>query len=189
MSVSTDGFYKKHLTNLAEWKKMGEANIFPPESHLELINGEIIETAPIGSNHSGHLNRLNRVLSLLASSQAIISIQNPLQLNDLSEPEPDLMLLKPNADFYSSQHPDSTDVLLLIEVSDNSLSYDQNSKLRLYALHNIPEYWILNVNDTCLEVYRQPYDGLYAEKTTLRAGDRITLSQLDNISIDIADIL
>ena len=68
MSVSTNGFYKKHLTNLAEWKKMGEANIFPPESHLELINGEIIETAPIGSNHSGHLNRLNRVLSLLASS-------------------------------------------------------------------------------------------------------------------------
>ena len=94
------------------------------------------------------------------------------------------MLLKPNTDFYSSQHPDSTDDLLLIEVSDNSLSYDQNSKLRLYALHNIPEYWILNVNDTCLEVYRQPYDGLYAEKTTLRAGDRITLSQLDNISID-----
>jgi Uma2 family endonuclease len=140
MSVSSDGFYKKHLTNLAEWKKLGEANIFPPESRLELINGEIIEIAPIGSNHAGHLNRLNHVLAPLTSIQAIISVQNPLQLSDLSEPEPDLMLLKPNADFYSSRHPKATDVLLLIEVSESSLAYDQNQKLRLYALHNIPEY-------------------------------------------------
>jgi Uma2 family endonuclease len=189
MSVSTDDFYKKHLTNLAEWKKLGEANIFPPGSRLELINGEIIEMAPIGSNHSGHINKLTQLLVRLVSNQAIVSVQNPVQLNDLSEPEPDLMLLKPNSDFYSSQHPNASHVLLLIEVADSSLKFDQNQKLRLYALHNIPEYWLLNINDSCLEVYRQPHDGLYAEKTTLRTGDKITLSQLNTISIDLTEIL
>ncbi|MCK4841111.1 MAG: Uma2 family endonuclease [Methylococcales bacterium] len=189
MSVSTENFYKKHLTNLAEWKKLGEANIFPPGSRLELINGEIIEMAPIGSNHSGHINRLNQLLARFIANQAIVSVHNPVQLGDLSEPEPDLMLLKPNADFYSSQHPDASHVLLLIEVADSSLKFDQNQKLRLYALHNIPEYWLLNVNDACLEVYSQPHNGLYAEKTTLRSGDEITLSQLSNINIKIADIL
>ncbi len=188
MPLSSASF-KIHLTNLAEWKKLGEANIFPPESRLELINGEIIEMAPIGSNHSGHLNRLIHFLAQLTRSQANISVQNPLQLSDLSEPQPDLMLLKPNADFYSSRHPVASDVLLLIEVSDSSLAFDQNQKLRLYALHNIPEYWLLNIKDACLEVYRQPHDGVYAEKTTLRAGDKITLSQLTEINIDIADIL
>jgi len=189
MSASTEGFYKRHLTNLAEWKKLGEANIFPPGSRLELINGEIIEMAPIGSNHSGHINKLTQILVKLASNQAVVSVQNPVQLNDLSEPEPDLMLLKPNPDFYSAHHPDASHVLLLIEVADSSLKFDQNQKLRLYALHNIPEYWLLNIKDACLEVYRQPYDGLYAEKTTLRAGDNITLSQLNDININIADIL
>ncbi|MCK5120383.1 MAG: Uma2 family endonuclease [Methylococcales bacterium] len=189
MSVSTESSYKKHLTNLAEWKKLGEANIFPPESRLELINGEIIEMAPIGSNHSGHINRLTQIFVRLVSNQAVVSVQNPVQLDDLSEPEPDLMLLKPSSDFYSSHHPDASHVLLLIEVADSSLQFDQNQKLRLYAIHKIPEYWLLNIKDLCLEVYRQPHDGLYAEKTTLRAGDKITLSQLNNMSINIADIL
>jgi Uma2 family endonuclease len=189
MSVSTKDFYKKHLTNLAEWKKLGEANIFPPECHLELINGEIIEMAPIGSHHASHLKRLINVFSAITHDVAIIAAQDPVQLGDLSEPEPDFMLLRPSSDFYYENHPVGNDVFLIIEIAESSLQFDQNQKLRLYALHNIPEYWLLNVNDACLEVYRQPYDGLYAEKTTLRSGDKITLSQLDTISIHIDTIL
>ena len=117
------------------------------------------------------------------ANNALINSQNPLQLGDLSEPEPDFMLLKPNADFYSSRHPNADDVLLLIEVADSSLTFDQNQKLRLYALHGIPEYWLLNLNDLSLEVYRKPNGEVYAEKTTLRAGDTITLSQLPEINI------
>jgi Uma2 family endonuclease len=180
---------RKHLTDLDEWQRLGEANIFPPGSRLELIEGEILEMAPIGSNHAGHLKRLNHLLSNLVFGKAILSVQDPLQLGDLSEPEPDFMLLKPNADFYCSRHPNADDVLLLIEVADSSLSFDQNQKLRLYAQHNIPEYWLMNLNDSCVEVYRQPHGDCYAEKTTLRAGDTVSLSQLENISIDIADIL
>jgi len=189
MSASTEDFYKRHLTNLAEWKKLGEANIFPPGSRLELINGEIIEMAPIGSHHASHLKRLIKVFSTPIQDSAIIAAQDPLELGDLSEPDPDFMLLQPHSDFYYENHPVASDVFLLIEISDSSLKFDQNQKLRLYALHNIPEYWLLNIKDACLEVYRQPYDGLYAEKTTLRAGDNITLSQLNDININIAEIL
>ena len=180
---------RKHLTDIREWQKLGEANIFPPGSRIELIEGEILEMAPIGCNHSGHLNRIMNFLTPLLNQRAIISVQNPLQLGDLSEPEPDFMLLKPNNDFYSSRHPNADDVLLLIEVADSSLSFDQNQKLRLYARHNIPEYWLMNLNDSCVEVYHQPHDDCYGEKTTLRVGDTVTLSQLNQITINIADIL
>ncbi|TAL43792.1 MAG: Uma2 family endonuclease [Methylovulum sp.] len=179
----------KHLTNLDEWRRLGEANIFPPDSRLELINGEILEMAPIGPNHAGHLKRINNLLTLLVAGKAIVSVQDPLQLGDLSEPEPDFMLLKPNADFYSSRHPNAGDVLLLVEIADTSLKFDQNQKLRLFALHGIPEYWLLNLNDSCLEVYRKPRGEVYAEKNTLQAGDSVTLSQLPDISIQVSAIL
>jgi len=189
MSVTTENFYKKHLTNLDEWKRLGEANIFPPGSRVELINGEIIDMAPIGSHHASHLKRLINIFSGLTQGSAIIAAQDPVQLGDLSEPEPDFMLLHPSPDFYYENHPTASDVFLLIEIADKSLKFDQNQKLRLYALHNIPEYWLLNIKDSCIEVYRQPHDGLYAEKTTLYTDDKITLSQLNNISINISDIL
>jgi Uma2 family endonuclease len=179
----------KHLTNLDEWRRLGEANIFPPGSHVELIDGEILDMAPIGSNHAGHVIRLLNFFAPLLNNKAIINSQNPLQLGDLSEPEPDFMLLKPNADFYSSRHPVAEDVLLLIEVADSSLKFDQNQKLRLYALHGIPEYWLLNLNDCCLEVYRKPLGENYAEKTTLYANDQVTISQLPEFTIQISSIL
>jgi Uma2 family endonuclease len=180
---------RKHLTDIYEWQKLGEANIFPPDSRIELIEGEILEMAPIGFNHSGHLNRINKLFSKLIPDDVVISVQNPLQLGDLSEPEPDFMLLKPHNDSYSSRHPTADDVLLLIEVADSSLSFDQNQKLRLYARFNIPEYWLMNLNDACVEVYRQPHGDCYGEKTTLRVGDTVTLSQLNQVIINIADIL
>ncbi|WP_333875996.1 Uma2 family endonuclease [Methylobacter sp.] len=188
MTIATTNV-RKHLTDIKEWQKLGEANIFPPGSRLELIDGEILEMAPIGSNHSGHLNRINKLFTILTANCANTSVQNPLRLGDLSEPEPDFMLLKPNNDFYCSCHPNADDVLLLIEVADSSLSFDQNQKLRLYASHSVPEYWLMNLNDSCVEVYRQPHGDCYGEKTTLRVGDTITLSQLNQITINITDIL
>jgi len=188
--MTTSNTVRKHLTDIYEWQRLGEANIFTPNSHLELIDGEILEMAPIGFYHAGHLKRLNQLFSrLLTQNQAVISIQDPLQLSDLSEPEPDFMLLRPDTDDYMSRHPNANDVLLLIEVADSSLYYDQNEKLRLYARHAIAEYWLLNLNDYCLEVYRQPHNNLYQQKTTLRKGDTITLSQLNTITLNISDIL
>ncbi|MEY4211377.1 MAG: hypothetical protein RLZ92_1758 [Pseudomonadota bacterium] len=182
-------FPQKHLTDLAEWHRMGEAGIFPPESHLELIEGEILTMAPIGFNHSGQVNRLNRIFNQLVADQTIISIQNPLQLGDLSEPEPDLVLLKPEADDYSNRHPNANDVLLIIEVSDSTLRFDRGQKLRLYANHQIPEYWIVNLIDHCLEVYRQPDNGDYLDKTVRGKTDQINLLALPEIKVAVESIL
>ena len=177
----------KHKTDINEWHKMGEAGVFNHRS-VELIDGEILDMSPIGFNHSGHLNRLNNYFYSLVFGKAIISVQNPLQLSRFSEPEPDLMLLKPHENFYSSRHPTAEDVLLLIEVSDTTLNFDQTQKLRLYATHQIPEYWILNLNDTCLEIYREPYGEVYKEKRTLQTDD-IVLSQLSDVNVCVNVIL
>ncbi|WFP51642.1 Uma2 family endonuclease [Methylomonas sp. EFPC3] len=182
-------FPQKHLTDIAEWHRMGEAGIFPPESRLELIEGEILTMAPIGFNHAGHINRLNHILNRLLGDQAVVSVQNPIQLGDLSEPEPDFLLLKPNADFYTTRHPNAVDVLLLIEVSDSTLRFDREQKRRLYATHQIPEYWIVNLIDNCLEIYRQPDDGDYQKQTTLAKADTVNLVVLPEIQVRVADIL
>jgi len=179
----------KHLTRLDEWRRMGEAGIFPPDSRVELINGEIIEMPPIGFNHAGHIKRINRLLTQLVPENLITSVQDPVQLGELSEPQPDFMLLKADPDFYCTRHPNADDVLLLVEVAELSLAFDQNQKLRLYAEHGILEYWLLNLNDNCLEVYRKPHGEVYAEKTTLYPGDSVTLSQLPDITLSVSAIL
>lgn len=182
-------FPQKHLTNLAEWQRMGEAGIFPPDSRLELIEGEILTMAPIGFNHAGHVSRLNRLFAFLWDKEIEVRVQSPLQLGDLSEPEPDLVLVKPDASDYTTHHPNASDVLLLIEVSDSTLRFDRTQKLRLYATHAIPEYWIVNLIDNCLEVYRQPQDGDYLDKSKLSKTDHIHPLALPDIQIAIANIL
>jgi len=182
-------FPQKHLTDIAEWHRMGEAGIFPPEARLELIEGEILHMAPIGFNHAGHVARLIHALTLRVQGRAIVNSQNPVQLGDLSEPEPDFLLLKPDPDFYTTRHPKAADVLLLIEVSDSTLRFDREQKRRLYATHQIPEYWIVNLIDNCLEIYRQPDDGDYQEQTTLAKADTVNLVALPEIQVRVADIL
>ena len=182
-------FPQKHLTDIAEWHRMGEAGIFPPEARLELIEGEIFTMAPIGFNHAGHIHRLNRIFARLWNEGVDVRIQSPLQLSDLSEPEPDLTLVKPDANDYTTRHPNTSDVLLLVEVSESTLRFDRTQKLRLYATHNIPEYWIVNLIDDCLEVYRQPQDGDYLDKSTLTKADSINLLALPEIQVSVASIL
>ncbi|MBS3964427.1 MAG: Uma2 family endonuclease [Methylomonas sp.] len=182
-------FPQKHLTDLAEWHRMGEAGIFPPNARIELIEGEILHMAPIGFNHAGHVARLIHALTPRVQGQAIVNTQNPVQLGDLSEPQPDFLLLEPDADFYTTRHPTAADVLLLIEVSDSTLRFDREQKRRLYATHRIPEYWIVNLIDHCLEVYRQPENGDYQEQTVLSRSDSLNLVALPSVQIEVASIL
>jgi len=182
-------FPQKHLTDLAEWQRMGEAGIFPPESRMELIEGEILTMAPIGFNHASHVNRLARFFNRLLNDETLVRTQSPLQLGDLSEPEPDLALVCFEASEYSTRHPNAADALLVIEVSDSTLRFDKNQKLRLYATHSIPEYWIVNLIDNCLEVYRQPQDGDYQHKSILSKADSLNLLTIPDIRILVGEIL
>ena len=153
---------------VAEYHRMGEVGILGERDHVELIEGELVAMAPIGSNHHGTINRLNHSLVHAVGDRAIVSVQGPVRLDDFSEPEPDFALLKPRGDFYQDSHAGPADVLLLIEVADTSLNYDRAVKRALYARHSIQELWIVGLAAGEIEVCRRPGPDGYA--ITMRIG-------------------
>jgi Uma2 family endonuclease len=146
---------------------MGKAGVFHPEARIELIHGEIVIMPPIGLRHAAIINRLTKFLVSDVGNQGIVSIQNSFRIPEYSEPEPDILILKPRDDFYAEKFPLPEDILLLIEIADSSLCYDQTTKLTLYAEHNIDEYWIVNLERSILEIYRQPQNKSYLKQTLI----------------------
>lgn len=147
---------------VAEYHRMGEVGILTEDDRVELIEGQLIATSPIGSAHAGTTNKLNRLLVRVVGDRGVVAVGNPVQLDDLSEPQPDFTVLKPRDDDYVRSTPRPSDVLLMIEVADSSLSYDRNVKRSLYARHGIPEYWIVNLAAGEIEVCRAPEGETYA---------------------------
>jgi Uma2 family endonuclease len=168
---------------------MGEAGIFPDDARVELIEGEVIEMNPIGPGHSGRVMRLNAMFHRVLGGQALLSVQNPFQFRPRSQPQPDVMLLRPREDYYTTSHPTAADTLLLIEVSDSSLDYDRKTKAAVYAQAGIAEYWIVNLVDMQLMVYRRPVDGEYRDIQILGKGDSIQPLAFRDVTIDVAEIL
>ncbi|MCE2487883.1 MAG: Uma2 family endonuclease [Desulfurellaceae bacterium] len=135
----------QHRLSADDYHKMGEAGIFDHADRVELIEGRLIDMAPIGSDHAGQLNAvLNRAFARLA----LVSPQNPIRLSEHSEPQPDFAILRLRADFYRTSHPQPSDVLLVIEVADTSIRHDREVKIPLYARHGIPEVWLLDLHNT-----------------------------------------
>ena len=158
-----------------EYHQMAKSGILTEEDRVELINGEIIAMSPINSPHAGHVKRINALFTRLLGEQAVVSVQDPLAIPDLSEPEPDVMLLKPRDDFYVDAHPHPSDVYLLVEVADSSLHLDREIKLPVYAQAQVAETWIVNLIDRQVEVYRSPVVKEYQEKTVVKRGEKITV--------------
>lgn len=152
---------QRHLVTADEYLRMGEKGVFAPNARLELIEGEIVEMAPIGSPHAGRVNILTRLLSRRAGDRAVVSVQNPVIAGERSVPQPDLALLRPRADAYTDSHPTAADVLLIVEVSDTTLAFDLGPKLALYAGCGIPEVWIVDVASRAVRVFREPGAGGY----------------------------
>jgi Uma2 family endonuclease len=153
--------YQKHYFNVEEYYRMAEVGLLSASDRVELIEGEIVEMSPIGSTHGGTVKRSSAFLNRKLGDTVIVGVQDPIQLNDFSEPQPDLALLKPCEDFYSNSHPVPEDVLVVIEVADTSLDYDRNVKLPLYARAGIPEAWLMVLAKDVIEVYSQPKNGKY----------------------------
>lgn len=179
----------KHRFTVAEYEAMGAAGLFHPDQRLELIEGEVVEMAPIGPPHAGVVNRLNRILGRAVGDRAIVSVQSPMRLSDISEPQPDVLVLAPRLDFYGLRHPFPDDVLLAIEVADTTLRWDRTTKALLYARGGVPELWVVDVNGRTVEVSTSPGSDGYAD--TRRAGveDMIALSGLEGVAVRVADIL
>jgi Uma2 family endonuclease len=171
-----------------DYEEMIRLGALTENDRVELIRGEIVAKMPIGDRHLVTVNRLNRLYNRRLGDLVIVSIQNPVRLDD-SEPEPDVSLLRPREDEYASGKPRAADVLLLIEVSDSSLDYDRDVKKPLYAESGITEFWIVNLVDECLEVYRNPQpDGTYQEERVLKRGESTDIVALPGLVVAVDEL-
>jgi Uma2 family endonuclease len=178
----------RRLFTSAEYHAMAEAGILSEDERVELIAGEIVRMAPIGSRHAGCVKRLNRGLSRLGD-RALVSVQDPIALGPSQEPEPDLALLRPREDDYTRSHPTPAEILLVIEVADFSLDYDRTVKIPLYAQAGIPEAWLVNLLQREIQVFRQPSDNGYREVGTLHPGDRLSPQAFPDFELRVEAIL
>jgi Uma2 family endonuclease len=179
----------KYYFSAAEFERMGEAGVFTKDARLELIEGEIIERSPIGSRHAACVKFLSRFLHRAVGDIALVSTQDPIRLNDFSEPEPDLALLRLRDDFYRDAHPTPADVLLIIEVADTTLGYDRQIKAPLYARAGIEETWIVNLAEEQIETYAGLADGSYQTIVNFRRGEEARARTIANLSVGVADVL
>jgi Uma2 family endonuclease len=169
--------------------QMLAAGILTEDDRVELINGELIKMSPIGDLHAACVIRLTMLFTRLVGVAALVSVQNPVRLNDYSEPQPDVALLKPRKDYYAQAKPTPADVLLIVEVADSSIDYDRRVKVPLYARALIPFVWLVDLNADAIEVYSQPANGAYQVLQTARRGDHLTLESLPDLTIMADDIL
>jgi Uma2 family endonuclease len=179
----------RHRLTVDQYHRMVEVGVLAADARVELIDGEIVDMAPIGSRHGSTVKRLNRLFSARVGERAIVAVHDPLRLDALNEPEPDLMLLAPRADFYASAHPAAADVLLLVEVSDTTARYDRQVKLGLYAQHGIPEVWIVDLDHGVLRQYSGPQGDRYTEVTETARPGRLAPLLLPGMDIDASTLL
>ena len=135
-----------------DYHRMAEADIFDPDDRVELIDGEVVKMAPIDSRHAGCVNRLNYLFVSRLGTRAVVAPQNPVEVDDYSEPQPDLVVLRAREDFYSNSHAVADDVLLVVEVSNTTLRFDLGRKADLYLAGGIPEGWVVDVNGGVVHV-------------------------------------
>jgi len=179
---------QRHAVSAQEYLRMGDAGVFAPDARLELIEGEIVEMAPIGSRHAGAVKILNRLFSRLVGDRAIVSVQDPLIVGDRSVPQPDLALLKPRADSYSGAHPTPSDVLLVVEVADTTLTFDIGTKVPLYARHGIPEIWVVDLQERALRVFRDPSANGYRKSFTAAGEESVAAAALPEVVVALSEL-
>jgi Uma2 family endonuclease len=178
---------KKRFT-VDEYHRMGETGIFGPEDRLELIDGEILEMSPIGQRHASRVARATTLFVRTLGDKAVVNPQNPLQLSDWTEPQPDIVILKPRPDFYEHLRPTPGDVLLVMEVSDTTLRFDLKIKLTYFAAASIPEVWIQDVNEDLLHVFREPQGDRYSVSRQLKRGSSISLLAFPGVHFSTGDL-
>jgi Uma2 family endonuclease len=171
-----------------QFEQMGRTGILGPDARVELLDGEMIQMAPIGSRHAAAVDFLSMHFARAIGDAALVRTQNPLRLADDSEPQPDLMLLRPAGDRYRAAHPRPADVLLLIEVADATLAFDRESKLPLYARHGVSEVWIFDLNAERLEIYREPAESGYRRKLERSGTESIAPTALPAASLQVAAV-
>lgn len=177
------------LFTVDEYYGMARTGVLHEDDRVELIEGEVITMGAIGSHHAGCVKRLIRLFAAFPDGLLTLSVQDPVRLDEYSEPEPDVMLLRPRPDFYAGNHPQPPDVLLLVEVADTTLAWDRRRKVPLYAVAGVPEVWLVNLVDDVVELFWDPAPEGYRCTRVARAGESISPQALPAVSVAVAAIL
>lgn len=173
----------------AEFLALVEVGILASSDRVELLDGVIIEMAPIGDPHAGTVDVYTEMLPSGVDQGTLLRVQGPLALDERSRLYPDLMLLRRRADYYRSTPPTPEDVLLLIEVADSSVDYDRNEKLPRYAQAGIPEVWITVLPEGIIEAHTEPSGGRYTHTRIFAPGDTLTVGCFPDIALPVSEIL
>jgi Uma2 family endonuclease len=171
------------------FRRLAEAGILTEDDRVELVDGELVRMSPIGDRHMAAVNRCNRLFSRTVGDRALVSVQNPVDLDPYNEPQPDLALLRPRDDDYARGKPGPPDLLLVVEVADTSLAYDRQTKLPRYAATGVREAWLLDLEADALEAHREPRPDGYALIRRYRRGERASPEALPDVALAVEDLL
>jgi len=182
---------QNRLWSREEYDRLIRGGMFHPEERLELIEGEIIQMSPQGSHHATAVTLVENALRTVFGKNYVVRVQMPLAISSDSEPEPDIAIVTGAPRDYCEEHPTTAE--LVVEIADTTLSYDRTRKSALYAQAGIQEYWVLNLLNRQLEVYRQPHAGQsttssYQNHEVKPASETITPLRGPQQSIAIADL-
>lgn len=180
---------KRRLFTVEEYYRMAEAGIISKDERVELIEGEIVAMAAIGTGHAACVDRLNYFLSQRVGNRALVRVQNPTRLDRFSEPQPDIALLRPRADFYAFAHPGPADVSLVVEVADTTVGFDREVKIPLYARAGIPEAWLVDLTGDCMTAYRKPSAQVSQDVQRLQRGQSLFPEAFPDCALAVEDIL
>jgi Uma2 family endonuclease len=180
---------RRHRLTVADYHQMAEAGILGPDDRVELIAGEVLDMSPIGSLHAAVVAAVAEYFSRVAAGKLTVWSQNPIRLDDLSEPQPDIALVRPRPDFYATAHPAAADVLLVVEVAETSLAYDLDVKVPLYARHGIPEVWVIDAATRVTHRFRGSGPDRYADRATIAAETPLECAALPGDARSLAAIL
>jgi Uma2 family endonuclease len=172
-----------------EYERMGRAGILSERDRVELVDGEIVTMTPIGPRHAGCVGKATKVFVDAVGDRAIVHPQNPVRLGAYDEPQPDLVLLRPRADSYTTAHPGPGDVLLIVEIADSSLDYDRAVKGHLYAAAGIPEYWLVDLAALTVWRYATPERGAFQDVEPYRRGQSLAPARLPDCVIPVNALL
>ncbi|MEI9893068.1 MAG: Uma2 family endonuclease, partial [Chthoniobacter sp.] len=171
-----------------EWHRLGEAGFFADDGHVELLDGEIFAMSPVGSRHGAALYNLIDLFGEMNRRRYLIGAGNPVEADDYSEPLPDFMLV-PRSQKMAKRHPLTRDAFLIVEIADSSLVHDQGRKLRKYAQAGVQEYWIVNLQQDVVEIYRAPQGEEYLEYSVARMGDTVAPQAFPDAAISVSEII
>jgi Uma2 family endonuclease len=177
----------RRLLTVDEYHRMGEVGILTDDDRVELIEGELVAMAPIGTEHAATTNALTRLLVLAVGDRGIVAVGNPVRMTRHSEPQPDFSILRPRDD-YRKIMPRPEDTMLAVEVANTSLDYDRKVKLALYARGGIPEVWIVNLAAEEVEVYRSPVADSYASVARVGLSGILTIEAIPGVLIPVGEV-